>query len=671
MADYPLQIGGFGNALAAGAQAGYATQRSGMERQQMQRQQDALQYVPGAAKGDPVATANLAANNPQAASALSEALSRASAVQLARVKQAADFTTHMGMGVLNAPPQEQGAAYEAALQQAKQQGIDTSTWPQSWADPRAKGFVTFNLNKAIDANKWFELNMNRPQPMVPGQGPGVPPAGGPGGPITPSTLHGAIVGQESGGQQTGPNGQPLTSVNGAVGIGQMLPETFQRYALPGETIGNKADNLRASGRAIDDFYRKYNGDPARVAVAYFSGEGNVAPPGSPTPWANDVADGNGVKVSTYVANVLKRAGGTGQPPGVQVAGPPAAAPAGGAAAPSAPAATGDPRSRGGVPMGVKGMPVIKDGHQLFLMPDGTQEWAPATPAHKFEDVKGPGGVIVGQRDLNTNQYHPINQTQSVAGGIDPELKGEEVYAALPAPRAAEIRSIVNGDSPIPPPNARNQYAQETRQLVFQAAGPGFTDALHANRMQMKKDMNTGKIGQTLTAQGTLFNHLAELQATAEDLKNTPYPVINKIGNVIGLNTGDPRVTNMATIKHRVNEEAEKYFGGSGAVTVSGLAQAQQELNEAQSPDQLEGAVGKLVKLIAGRQSELVAQINRGLQLSKPLTADDLLTPEAKASRDRILAQLPTARSNNSIGQKLGFGSAPPANAKPPLSSFQK
>ena len=123
-------------------------------------------------------------------------------------------------------------------------------------------------------------------------------------------IHAAIIGQESGGN---PNVAP--SVNGAVGPGQIMPETFKRFAHPGEDINNPLDNAAVSRRITDSYMQKYNGDAARVAVAYFSGEGNVAPAGNPTPYIRDVADGNGKTVSSYVADVQQRMGaGTGAPP---------------------------------------------------------------------------------------------------------------------------------------------------------------------------------------------------------------------------------------------------------------------------------------------------------------------------------------------------------------------
>lgn len=85
---------------------------------------------------------------------------------------------------------------------------------------------------------------------------------------------------------------------------QILPATFARFARPGEDINNPADNQAVGRRILATYYDKYNGDAGRIAVAYFSGEGNVAPPGSPTAWKEDRKDGNGKSVSSYVGDIL-------------------------------------------------------------------------------------------------------------------------------------------------------------------------------------------------------------------------------------------------------------------------------------------------------------------------------------------------------------------------------
>lgn len=113
----------------------------------------------------------------------------------------------------------------------------------------------------------------------------------------------SITKQESGGRTTSPD-----SIDGAVGVHQILQATFNQFAKPGEDIHNAKDNEAVYNRIIDKYSQDYEGDPARIAVAYFSGPNNISPIGSPHPWISDRHDGNGKYVSSYVADVTNRIG---------------------------------------------------------------------------------------------------------------------------------------------------------------------------------------------------------------------------------------------------------------------------------------------------------------------------------------------------------------------------
>lgn len=159
-------------------------------------------------------------------------------------------------------------------------------------------------------------------------------------PVTPSTVSQALTGAEA-------SGANATSPKGAAGTRQIMPGTFQQYALPGESFNNEADRVRVSDRVIDDLWRQYPNDPARVAVGYFSGPNNVAPPGSPTPWRTDASDGN-MPVSQYVIRFMQKLGG-GQASATDTGG----APAGGGGGPTAGAvAVGPPEPTKGQQAGI-------------------------------------------------------------------------------------------------------------------------------------------------------------------------------------------------------------------------------------------------------------------------------------------------------------------------------
>lgn len=100
-------------------------------------------------------------------------------------------------------------------------------------------------------------------------------------------------------------GQAPTSDRGAVGNHQIEPDTFKMYAKPGEIITNPKNNTAVYNRIMDDYEKRWPNDPARQAVAYFSGTGNVSPAGSATPYIKNTNDGH-EDVATYAKNVTGR-----------------------------------------------------------------------------------------------------------------------------------------------------------------------------------------------------------------------------------------------------------------------------------------------------------------------------------------------------------------------------
>lgn len=114
-------------------------------------------------------------------------------------------------------------------------------------------------------------------------------------------LAGIFAQQESNGGKTDPS-NPF----------QIQQATFNRFAQPGESWNNVADRNTVAQRMLTQFNQQYGGDLGRIATAYFSGEGNVAPPGSATPFIHNVSDSNGKSVASYVGDILGRSGGMAQ-----------------------------------------------------------------------------------------------------------------------------------------------------------------------------------------------------------------------------------------------------------------------------------------------------------------------------------------------------------------------
>jgi hypothetical protein len=123
------------------------------------------------------------------------------------------------------------------------------------------------------------------------------------GVYTPTQIGDALSGTEWHGSGPAP-----PSVQGAVGNNQIEPSTFKLFARPGEDINNPADNLAVRDRMVARYEQQFGNDPARIAVAYFSGTRNVAPPGSPTPYIRNTHDATGTTVQQYVAKMQSKLG---------------------------------------------------------------------------------------------------------------------------------------------------------------------------------------------------------------------------------------------------------------------------------------------------------------------------------------------------------------------------
>lgn len=130
-------------------------------------------------------------------------------------------------------------------------------------------------------------------------------------------LFGRIIQQESGGQQFGSDGKPLTSSKGAIGIAQVMPATAPEAAQlaglpwnPGKYRNDPAYNL-ALGKAYFEKQLSDFGDPALAAAAYNAGPGRVkaAVKKGGDNWINHVPE----ETRQYVSNVVGAPRASGAP----------------------------------------------------------------------------------------------------------------------------------------------------------------------------------------------------------------------------------------------------------------------------------------------------------------------------------------------------------------------
>lgn len=456
----PSQRGVGGNAFASGFEVGNAMRRRRMEN-------EAQQYIEPALGGDQAAFGKLAAANPQVANSIATMLGRLDEKKKAVLKDAADFTTAAGMGVLSSAEADQPAAYQTALGEAKRRGYDTTSWPQQWS-PAARGWLQYNVNRARPVKDYFDSQNAGVAPIGP------PAAGGGGGAPAPTPSGGksnadAIAGIESGGRYDAVG--PETGKGRAYGkyqvmdfnIGPWTREILGTELTPQQFLASPQAQDAVFNAKFGAYEKKYGREGA--ARAWFAGEGGMSNP--------NAADVNGMTVQRY-GQKFAQAGGAPQPtmgavppqvaqaganaapmpaprPGMAVPGNPAQMPQppafGGAAPPNATGQGGDvppmpgqmpvpPDVRGvNLPPGARmvgpksgpnrGVPITKDGTVLIQKQDGSLDWVPL-PQRK-EPAQAGGGPFAGT-GMDQQAYNIILQG-------DPSSPAyAAAYAHLSSPR---------------------------------------------------------------------------------------------------------------------------------------------------------------------------------------------------------------------------------------------
>jgi len=132
---------------------------------------------------------------------------------------------------------------------------------------------------------------------------------------------------------------------------------------------------------------------------------------------------------------------------------------------------------------------------------------------------------------------------------------------------------------------------------------------NANLIKEIRDTKVGTAGGSLMAGGVAAQHLDMLQQAADALKNNNIQLLNSIAAKYGIATGSAAPVVFKAIGQKLNEEVEKVTSG-GTPQVASLKEAHDNLNVAQSPEQIQGVINAYVGLMNGRYSEIDTRANQ-------------------------------------------------------------
>jgi hypothetical protein len=506
---------------------------------QAQRQNDAYQRTLASLSAQP--QLNPVTITPQVTQSPDGTINRApsSAYDQPAMSQAGPLAGNPMADLLKAMPADQGLP--SLISMLGPHKIDTVTDAQGV--PHLIDSLTGQDRGTIGGPKPISLNPGQSL-VMPDQGTPQPQ------PLTLPRLASAITQQESGG-----NPSIGTSVDGAVGPSQILPQTFAQYAKPGESISNPADNQAVQQRILADYAQKFGGDPARVAVAYFSGPNNVAPPGSPTPWVRDVKDGNGKSVSSYVSDVMGRIQQPQQSSGYHTV------------------FAGTPPIR----------PMTAEELQKYNALPGSTINTATGEVTRATAYNSPAAMDTGTLDGLAAQY---NLTGHLPAGM-----GRGGYAA---------QQVLARADALVPPEIRNNGPQAIAQWRAQNAQN------YVSQGASIKNFDQGKLGNTVRSFSVGLSHIDTLKKAVAALGNGDNQSYNKLKNVISNWTGQPAPNNFDAIRNIVADEISKAIIG-GATALGDRDAAKATINNAQSPQQLMGVLSQYEDLMGGQLRGLAQQ----------------------------------------------------------------
>lgn len=263
-----------------------------------------------------------------------------------------------------------------------------------------------------------------------------------------------------------------------------------------------------------------------------------------------------------------------------------------------------------------------------------------TPAKSLSE-KAPSGY---QYTPDGSRLEPIPGGPADKGGASSQIgdqtkTGQDFLQSISDPGMQHmIQAIADGRMAVPkiyrPSKGGEVGATEIAQAV-NSYDPSF-DAVNYNARQgTLKGFTSGKEAQTINALNTVAEHLGTLSDAADELNNSNYQFMNRIGNAYLRETGDPRIARFDTVRKAAADEIAKVWRASGG-SQADIEENLKNLDGAQSPAQLHAAIGTLVQLIGGKLSALQDQYNSGMGIAA--NRHSIVSPAAMSSFQRVLTR---------------------------------
>lgn len=204
-------------------------------------------------------------------------------------------------------------------------------------------------------------------------------------------------------------------------------------------------------------------------------------------------------------------------------------------------------------------------------------------------------------------------------------EGAAFLATIPVQWRKTVEKIAKyEEDPTKVASMRGGMREQLTQWINQV-NPAYDAGLFTNRAPTRKAFTTGVQGQQINAINTAIGHIDQLTAVAEALGNGSFVPGNALWNRVKSTFGGSAPTNFDTLKDALAGEVASVLS-KGAGTVSGIAEAKEKINAANSPTQLAGYVKTLIPIMGSKLASLDYQYHQAMGEADTFSA---LSPEVK------------------------------------------
>jgi hypothetical protein len=246
------------------------------------------------------------------------------------------------------------------------------------------------------------------------------------------------------------------------------------------------------------------------------------------------------------------------------------------------------------------MPQLGKGEQLkpVMNPDGTMGYA--------------------RINMGTGEAQSVPGVQAPASGMNQQvmLTPED----MKNPVLNNIAEAVYQGKATPTQIANLRTANGQKVVAILATNhPDFDLSLAPQRNALRREYTSGTANKNLTSLNTVIGHLDTLENAAENLDNSKLRKYNSVANYVKNETGQPEVMKFNAARNAVSNELGRVFTGVGQVTETEKQAFREDLNAANSPEQIHQVAETYIDLIKSRTDAIKSNWDQTMGGVKPPT----------------------------------------------------